>query len=82
MEPMPIEGETRRLGESQGYLGLPIRNDIVECTVGGAGTPCMLSAWMPSDEERAAISAGAPIILRVIGTAHPPVMIETGRIVE
>lgn len=82
MQPMPIEGETRRLGESQGYIGLPIRDDLIDCTVGGEATPCMLSAWMPSDEERAAITAGAPIILRVIGTAHPPVMIETGRIVE
>lgn len=78
MQPMPIEGETRRLGESQGYLGLPIRDDMVHCSVSGENTPCMLSAWLPSEEERAAIASGAPVILQVIGTSHPPVMLSTG----
>lgn len=33
------------------------------------------SCWMPSGEERAAIAAGAPVVLKVIGRGHPPVLI-------
>jgi hypothetical protein len=33
----------------------------------------LLSCWQPTDEERAAIAAGAPIWLSVVGRGHPPV---------
>lgn len=36
------------------------------------GLPRTLSVWQPTDEERAAIAAGANVALRVTG-AHPPV---------
>jgi hypothetical protein len=73
-----IEGATRVLGKSQGYLGLPLRDVVINCSVGGEQTPAMETAWLPTTEEIAAITAGAPIILRVIGTTHPPVMLEVG----
>lgn len=73
-----IEGATRVLGKSQGYLGLPLRDEMVNCTVGGEETPSMVTAWEPTPDEIARIAAGAPVYLRVIGTAHPPVMIEVG----
>lgn len=44
-----IEGATRVLGKSQGYLGLPIRDEVVNCTVGGEGTPAMVTAWLPTE---------------------------------
>lgn len=31
------------------------------------------SAWFPTDEEKAAIAAGRPVILTVWGRGHPPV---------
>lgn len=73
-----IAGHTRIIGKSQGYLGLPLRDILVEDTVNGPGTPAMETAWLPTPAEIAAIAAGAPIILRVLGTAHPPVMIYVG----
>lgn len=73
-----IQGHTRILGKSQGYLGLPLRDVVVNDTVNGPETPAMETAWIPDPAEIAAIAAGAPIILRILGTGHPPVMIYVG----
>ncbi len=75
-----ISGCTRVLGKSQGYLGLPLRDVMINSTVTGEGTPAMETAWFPGPKEINAIVAGAPIILCVVGTAHPPVMMTTGGI--
>lgn len=77
-----IEGATRVLGKSQGYLGLPIRDCTMPTTVDGPETPVMQTAWLPTPDEVAAIVAGAPIILSVIGTGHPPVMVGVGAVPE
>ena len=73
-----IEGATRVLGQSQGYLGLPLRDVVVNSTVDGPQTPAMETAWLPTPDEIVAIVAGAPVILCVLGTAHPPVMLSVG----
>ncbi len=73
-----IEGATRIIGKSQGYLGLPIRDEAINCTVGGEGTPCMVTAWQPTPDELARLNAGASVHLRLLGTMHPPVMVEVG----
>ncbi len=78
MEIGRIEGATRTIGESQGYLGLPIKDELIDCPVNGPNTPRMLTAWMPNEEERAAIAAGAPIFLSIHGRQHPPVMLIVG----
>lgn len=72
-----IEGATRVIGKSQGYLGLPLRDIVIDSTVTGPDTPAMETAWTPKEID--AIIAGAPIILRVIGTGHPPVMLLVGQ---
>lgn len=77
-----ISGATRVLGQRQGYLGLPLRDVVINCSVGGEQTPAMETAWLPTPAELAAIAAGAPIILRIVGTAHPPVMVEAGEVPE
>jgi hypothetical protein len=38
----------------------------------------MTSAWLPTPEEIERITAGAPILLRIISINHPPVMLEVG----
>jgi hypothetical protein len=73
-----IEGATRVLGRSQGYLGLPLRDEVVTCSVGGPGTHSMVTAWEPTPDELALLNAGAPVLLRVIGSAHPPVDVTVG----
>ena len=73
-----IEGVTRIIGKSQGYLGLPLRDELINCTVGGEGTPSMVSAWQPTPDELARLNAGASVHLRVVGAGHPPVSLEVG----
>lgn len=78
MEIGRVKGCTRVLGKSQGYYGLPVRDELVNSTVTGPETPVMTTAWFPTPDELAAINAGAPIHLRIVGTAHPPVMMGVG----
>jgi hypothetical protein len=73
-----INGFTRVLGEGQGYLGLPVRDELVNCSVGGEDTPSMVTMWIPTAENVAAIMCGAPIHVRLIVTQHPPIMVEVG----
>ena len=76
MNAIHIKGATRVIGESQGYIGLPLRDVLVNCTVGGDATPAMESAWLPTEAELSLLNQGKPITLTVLGTAHPPVMLE------
>jgi hypothetical protein len=73
-----ITGATRILGKQQGYLGLPVRDETITCTVGGPETPAMVTAWLPTPEELAKLNAGAPVHVRLLGTGHPPIMVEVG----
>jgi len=82
MEIGHIQGTTRVLGKSQGYYGLPIRDVLLNDSVNGPETPAMQTAWFPTPDEMAAINAGAPIILTVLGSGHPPVMLGTGAVPE
>jgi hypothetical protein len=68
-----IEGATRRIGKSQGYKGLSVLDRVLE-----NGQPYMTTAWEPTPAEIARIAAGAPIYLHIVGTAHPPVMLDVG----
>lgn len=77
-----IQGATRVLGQSQGFLGLPVRDELVNCKVNGPDTPTMVTAWLPTPEEIAAINAGAPVHVRIEGTAHPPIMVNVGKAPE
>jgi hypothetical protein len=75
-----IAGATRVIGQSQGYLGLPLRDEIREMKLGDAvhRFHAMVTAWEPTPDEIARIVAGAPIYLCVLGTGHPPVMLDVG----
>jgi hypothetical protein len=74
-----IEGATRVLGKSQGYLGLPIKDELVNESVNGV-SPSMVTAWIPTPREIEAIIAGSPVYVRIMGTQHPPMMVETGEL--
>lgn len=75
-----IEGATRLLGKSQNYRGLPVRDQRIVDASNGQEAPEMISARLPTDKEIAAIAAGAPIYLAVLGTEHPPVRVEVGEV--
>lgn len=81
-----IEGATRVVGKAQGYLGLPIKDEVaeiaditIECTVNGK-TPAMVTAWEPTPEELAALMRGASVHVRILGNVPPPMMVEVGPI--
>lgn len=82
MEIGRIKGCTRVIGKSQGYYGLPLRDELINDSVTGPNTPAMVTAWFPTPDELAAINAGAPIHLTVVGTGHPPVMMSVGETPE
>lgn len=75
MNPSKIQGANAALGapedwdaDKQGECAtLPVRINAE------AGT--IESAWEPSDEEKAAIAAGRPVILTIWGRLHPPVSV-------
>lgn len=73
-----IDGATRVLGKSQGYLGLAVRDEMINCTVNGDGTPSMVTAWFPTPAELASLNAGAPVYVRLLGTGHPPILVDVG----
>ena len=73
-----IEGATRTVGKSQGYLGLPLRDEEIVDPVTGAATPTMTSAWQPTPQELAALNAGASIHVCLLGRSHPPIIVSVG----
>ena len=54
-------------------MGLPLK-DIIYAD----GTPAMESAWFPTPKELEALMAGAPVLLEILGTGHPPVSLKVG----
>lgn len=77
MEIGRIAGCTRTVGQSQGYLGLPIRDEIMLCDVGGY-VPVMMTAHFPTPAEIAAINAGAPVLVGIQGTVPAPMFLTVG----
>lgn len=73
-----IEGATRTIGRSQGYKGLPIRDEKIHCTVNGPDTPRMVTAWTPTPDELAKLNAGASVHVCLLGQTHPPILVEVG----
>jgi hypothetical protein len=84
MIPGHIEGADVLLGApanwdkaTQGPCGrLPVRIERTE------GVPVLWSVWHPTPKEIAAIVAGAPVKLWVVGERHPPVMLGIGNVLE
>lgn len=75
-----IPGATRVIGKSQGYLGLPLRDEVRNTTVNGPETCCMVTAWEPTPDELERLNKGACVHLVVLGTVHPPVLVEVGAV--
>ena len=72
-----IIGATRILGKAQGYMGLPVRDEEINDSVSGL-TPSMVTAWLPTPKELEALNTGAAVHVRILGTAHPPILVTVG----
>jgi hypothetical protein len=81
MHPGRILNATRSLGAPKDWdksVGsdcqvLIVRDEVQHCNT-------MTSAWFPTPDEIAAISAGAPVHLTIAGYVHPPVMLGVGEV--
>ncbi len=73
-----ISGATRVLGKSQGFLGLPVRDEVVEEARLGQGILSMVTAWIPNPDELERLINGAAVHVRIYGSMHPPIMVEVG----
>ncbi len=95
VEILRIMGATRVIGKSQGYYGLPLRDEpsglsdeplaletFTEDPVTGPNTPAMITAWQFNPEELLKLTKGAPLYLKIIGQGHPPLMLIVGEIPE
>jgi len=69
-----IDGATRTLGKSQGFLGLPIRDVEID------GVSAMISAWEFTPAEIAAINAGGKLYIFLLGKEHPPMKVGVEKI--
>lgn len=78
MKSQMIEGVTRICGKAQGYLGLPIRDEVINDPVNGAGTPQMVTSWEVFPDELERLKAGAPVILSILGRVPPPLLLQVG----
>lgn len=89
-----IQGFTREIGKSQGFMGLPLRDGIMTASVDYAGRPnqlCVMaeSAWHVETADAVRLLNGEPLILRILGptvidvnnlplTSHPAVLLYVG----
>ncbi|WP_293862275.1 hypothetical protein [uncultured Alsobacter sp.] len=74
-----ISGCTRIVGKSQGFTGLSIRDETLEILPGtGFEASVMVTSWEPTPDELMRLNAGAPVILKLAGTMHPPVLMMVG----
>lgn len=73
-----ILNATRVVGKKQGYLGLPIRDELIHETVNGPNTPSMVTAWEPTPDELERLNKGARVHVRILGNVPPAMMVEVG----
>ena len=70
------EEEGKPDSERQGDL--PIEKCFFEDPIDGKRLPGFESTWEPDIGERRAVANGAPILVRLWGTAHPPLKVAIG----
>ncbi len=75
-----IRGATRTIGKSQGYMGLPLKDVTINCTVNGPQTPAMVTAWLPTPKELELLNRGASVHVTILGQQHPPLMVSVGEL--
>ena len=61
-----IKDFTRVCGKSQGFLGLPVRDIIIEDSVMGT-VAAQETAWEPTPEELLKLNNGASVVVRIVG---------------
>lgn len=75
MNPIKHPSNTRELGAPKDWNEtLPVESlGITDQLI--SGVPCVWSFWTPDADELAAINAGNPVILSIVGTTMPPALL-------
>lgn len=71
-----IEGHTRVVGKSQGYVPLAIRDEKVMDVTTGREVNQMTTAWELTEREIFALKAGRPLLVSIFGNGWPPILIQ------
>jgi len=71
MIPLSPENTTRRIGKSQGYKGLSVADVVL-----AGGEAAMVTLWEPTPSELKILISGGKIRLTILGSSHPPVLVE------
>jgi len=74
-----IEGANRVCGQSQGYLGLPIRDEMIIDKATGKLTNIMHTAWEPTPKEIEMLINGGKIIVSIIGLSPQPILLTVSK---
>lgn len=72
------KGCTRTLGASQGYIPLPLRDEMIIDKATGKEVNSMVTVWRLSMDEKLKLMNGEPLVLRLLGTHWPPALIYVG----
>lgn len=56
--------------------------DLCSTFIAAATQDGKWTAWLPTPREIEAIVMGAPVHVRILGTQHPPIMVEVGEVPE
>lgn len=70
-----IRGATRVLGKSQGYLGLPLRDEPYWDKALDREVHSMVTAWTPTPLELALLNSGSNVYVRILSAQHPPMLV-------
>lgn len=76
-----IPRHTRICGKSQGFMGLPLRDETLRFEDGGTVNE-MTSAWLPTPKELEALNAGAAVHVKIWGEVPSPMLVEVGELPE
>lgn len=74
-----IRGCTATIGADQGYLGLPIRQELRETIIGGEVTEQVFTdtAWEPTPAELKRLNDGHSLVVSLLlyGNPYPPITV-------
>lgn len=73
-----IEGFTRVLGKSQGYIGLPVKDIILRDPDNGKVMEAMETAWEPTPSELESLCKGQKVKIRLLCPHFIPIIVRVG----
>jgi hypothetical protein len=77
MKAIEFKGQTRKVGECQGFIGLPVMDLPIEFDNGFSN--CMITVWKPTEEELMVLMHNGYVKIMIVGNMHPPITVDVLR---